>query len=50
VVPGSEAPFAVGQVAGLIRDIPTAAELIQSMMHSAGLVSNRVADVLSDLS
>ena len=48
--PDSKVPYPVGQVAGLIWDTPTVAELINSMMKMSTLISNQVAESLSQIS
>ena len=50
VLPGSTASYAAGQVVGLIRDIPSVAEVIEGVMKKASLVNNQVAESLSALS
>ena len=43
-------PYSVGQVAGLIRDIPTVAEMIDSMMKMSRLIGRQVMESLSQIS
>jgi len=46
----SQTPYSAGQVAGLIRDIPTVAELINSLVKMSTLISNQVTESLSQIS
>jgi len=39
----------VGQVAGLIRDTPTVAELIKSLVKMSTLINNQVTESLSQI-
>lgn len=50
ILPDSEVGYGMGEVAGLIRDCPTVAELIQKMVRTASPLSKRVSDILADLS
>jgi len=46
----SQTPYSAGQVAGLIRDIPTVAEFINSLVKMSTLISNQVTESLSQIS
>lgn len=43
-------PYSAGQVAGLIRDIPTVAETINTMMKMSALIGTQVMESLSQIS
>jgi enoyl-[acyl-carrier protein] reductase II len=43
-------PYPAGQVAGLIRDTPTVAELINTLVKTSTLISNQVIQSLSQIS
>ncbi|MFC2017558.1 NAD(P)H-dependent flavin oxidoreductase [Chloroflexota bacterium] len=45
----SSVSYGAGQVAGLIEDIPTVAELFDAMIHMASLINNRIGETLSEL-
>ena len=49
-LPGSSATYGGGQVSGLIKDVPTVAELVEEMMRAADLVGNGIKDALSAIS
>lgn len=46
----SQTLYVAGQVAGLIRDTPTVAELINSLVKMSKLISNQVTESLSQIS
>jgi enoyl-[acyl-carrier protein] reductase II len=46
----SQRPYPAGQVAGLIRDIPTVDELINSLVKMSTLISNQRTESLSQIS
>ena len=48
--PNSKMPYPVGQVAGLIQDTPTVAELINSLVKMSTLIGNKVTESLSQIS
>jgi enoyl-[acyl-carrier protein] reductase II len=45
----SRLPYSVGQAAGLISDIPTVAEMINTMMKMSSLIGNQVTVSLSQI-